>query len=229
LQAGFDRLKDDPDVRVVVLAGAGPVFSAGADLQALERLQVASSEENLDDSRALSRLFDTVYTFPAPVIARVHGHAIAGGCGLAAVCDLAVAAEDAKFGFTEVRIGFVPALVSVYLIRKLGEASMRSLLLRGHLVPATEAVRCGLITEVVRGAQLDDRVRALAEEMAATTSASAIAMTKTLMGTLRGMGYEEARTYAEQMNAFMRGTADCKAGVAAFLGKKPMPWSKAPE
>src|SRR5690606_40229963 len=121
--------------------------SAGADLAALEALQTASAEANLADSRHLAALFEAIYRHPKPIIAKVNGHAIEGGCGLAAVCDFAIVADHAKLGFTEVRIGFVPAIVSVFVLRKLGEAAARDLMLRGHLVSAAEAVAAGLRSE----------------------------------------------------------------------------------
>lgn len=224
LQRALDRAEDEEGVRVVVLTGAGTVFSAGADLAALERLQEAAPLENLADSERLAGLFGRIYRHPKPVIAKINGHAIAGGCGLAAVCDLSVAAEGAKLGFTEVRIGFVPAIVAVFVLRKLGEAAARDLFLRGHLIPATEAAACGLITRAVPADRLDAEVAALAHELATETSVSAVALTKRLLAEIPGMGLQEALSYAAQLNAFARGTSDCQAGIAAFLEKKDPPW-----
>lgn len=226
LLAALAEAAADPAVRVIRLAGEGKVFSAGADLDALQRLQDASYEENLDDSRRLARLFEAIYTHPRPVIAEVHGHAIAGGCGLAAVCDLSVAAEDARFGFTEVRIGFVPALVSVFVTRKIGEAAAREMFLRGHLVSASEALRIGLINEVVPADRLGRRVQELAEELARETSAAALAMTKELLAHVAGMPLSQALDTAADYNARARGTADCRAGVRAFLQKQDPPWKR---
>ncbi len=214
----------DDGVRVVVLTGAGTVFSAGADLAALEALQTASPLENLADSRHLAGLFEAVYRHPKPVIAKVNGHAIAGGCGLAAVCDFALVAERAKLGFTEVRIGFVPAIVSVFVLRKLGEAATRDLFLRGHLVSASEAAALGLVTRAVPEDDLDAATDALARELATETSATAVALTKRLLADVPGMGLTEALDHAVQLNALARGTDDCKAGIAAFLGKTDPPW-----
>jgi len=226
LDAALAGAGTDEGVRVVVLAGAGAVFSAGADLDALQALQTASAEANLADSEALARLFERIYRLPKPVIARVHGHAIAGGCGLAAVCDFALVAEGAKLGFTEVRIGFVPAIVAVFVRRKLGEAAMRDLLLRGGLVSADEAARVGLVTRAVAADRLDAEVAALAAELATETSATAVALTKGLLADVAGMGLSEGLSYAARLNALARGTDDCRAGVAAFLDKTDPPWRR---
>ena len=165
----------DEGVRVIVLAGAGTVFSAGADLAALKALRDASYADNLADSERLGRLFEAILRHPAVVVARVHGHAIAGGCGLAAACDLSLAAESARLGFTEVRIGFVPALVATFVTRRVGETAARDLFLRGHLVGGTEAARIGLVTRAVPDADLDAELDALVREIATQTSRSAVA------------------------------------------------------
>ena len=212
------------DIRAVVLTGAGSAFSAGADLADLRAMRDASPLENEQDSRHLAELFRQIYRHPKPIIAKVNGHAIGGGCGLAAVCDFSVVAEGAKVGFTEVRIGFVPAIVMVFVRRKLGETVARDLLLRGRLLSAAEAVEEGLFTEVVEEGSLDDRVVARAEELATETSGSAVALTKRMMAQLPGMGLEESLDYAVQMNAFARGTDDCQAGIAAFLNDEDPPW-----
>ncbi len=214
----------DDGVRVVVLTGVGRAFSAGADLNALQALATASAEANLRDSETLARLFETVYTLPKPVVAKVQGHAIAGGCGLAAVCDFAFVADHVKLGFTETRIGFVPAIVAVFVVRKLGEAAARDLLLRGHLVDASEAERIGLVTRAVPADALGASVDALCRELATETSASAVALTKRLLADVPPMGLSEGLSYAARLNALARSTDDCRAGVASFLGKTDPPW-----
>ncbi len=216
----------DEGVRVVVLTGAGRAFSAGADLSALRALQSASAEANLRDSEHLGRLFETIYTLPKPVVAKVQGHAIAGGCGLAAVCDVSLVAEGAKLGFTETRIGFVPALVSVFVVRKLGEAAARDLLLTGRLIDADEAARIGLVTRAVPADRLDAETDALCRQLATETSASAVALTKQLLADVPAMGLSEGLSYAARLNALARATDDCRAGVAAFLDKTDPPWAR---
>ena len=225
LQQTIERAEEDNSVRVIVLTGSGAVFSAGADLQALQHLRVATPMENLTDSQDLATLFESIYRCPKPIIAKVNGHAIAGGCGLASICDFSIASETAKLGFTEVRIGFVPAIVMVFIIRKIGEVAARNLFLRGHLITAEEAYSIGLISNVVPAEELDSAVKDLVEELATQTSASAVALTKKLMADLHGIGLTESLGIAVNMNAFARGTADCQAGIDAFLSKKPMPWS----
>ena len=217
--AGRDRA-----VRVVVLTGTGRAFSAGADLSALQALQSASAEANLEDSEHLARLFETIVRLPKPVVAKVQGHAIAGGCGLAAVCDVSLVADDVKLGFTETRIGFVPAIVAVFVVRKLGEAAARDLLLRGHLIGAAEAARIGLVTRAVAVEDLDAETDALCAELATETSASAVALTKRLLADVQGMGLAEGLSYAARLNALARATDDCRAGVEAFLSKTDPPW-----
>ncbi|WP_412062750.1 enoyl-CoA hydratase/isomerase family protein [Rubrivirga sp. IMCC45206] len=217
----------DDGIRVVVLTGTGRAFSAGADLTALQALADASAEANLADSELLARLFETIYTLPKPVVAKVQGHAIAGGCGLAAVCDFSLVADGVKLGFTETRIGFVPAIVSVFVVRKLGEATARDLLLRGHLIDAGEAERIGLVTRAVAPDDLDDATDALCRELATETSASAVALTKRLLADVPSMGLAEGLSYATRLNALARATDDCRAGVAAFLGKTDPPWRSA--
>lgn len=224
LKEALAKAATDEALRVIVLTGAGKVFSAGADLAALEVLQTASAEDNLADSQHLADLFAAIYLHPKPIIAKVNGHAIAGGCGLAAVCDVALVADHAKLGFTEVRIGFVPAIVSVFVLRKLGEAAARDLLLRGHLISADEAATMGLVTRALPADDLDAATDALARELATETSASAVALTKRLLADVPGMGLGEALGHAVQLNALARGTDDCKAGIAAFLGKTDPPW-----
>jgi methylglutaconyl-CoA hydratase len=218
--------EEDDGIRVIVLTGAGQAFSAGADLEVLEKLQHASPAENIADSERLSDLFAAIYRHPKAVIARVNGHAIAGGCGLAAVCDLSIAAEEAKLGFTEVRIGFVPAIVSVFVLRKIGEAAARGLFLRGQLIDAREAADVGLITEVVPAAGLDERVDELAAELARETSGTAIALTKKLLASVQGLALDDALEQAVQMNALARSTDDCRAGVEAFLSRTAPPWRR---
>ncbi len=224
LKAALADAAAEEAVRVVVLTGAGKVFSAGADLAALDALQTASPMDNLADSQHLAELFEAIYRHPKPVIGKVNGHAIAGGCGLAAVCDIALVSDRAKLGFTETRIGFVPAIVSVFVLRKLGEAAARDLMLRGHLITADEAAEVGLIMRVVAPDELDEAVADLAHELATETSGTAIALTKQLLADVPGMGLNEALGHAVQLNALARGTDDCKAGIAAFLGKTDPPW-----
>ncbi len=222
----FNQLRTDEKVRVVVLTGAGKAFSAGADLDALQKLSSATRSENEKDSQLLADLFDTIYRFPKVVVGKINGHAIAGGSGLAAVCDFAIADEGAKFGFTEVRIGFVPAIVMNFVRRKLREADVRDLLLRGHLISAGDAADMGLINLAVPTELLDDVVIQFAEEIASATSAQSIAATKKMLADTVGMSLEDGLKHAVQLNAEARETEDCLAGIRAFLDKKAPPWAE---
>jgi len=226
LKKSLSDAADDASIRTVVLTGTGSTFSAGADLASLRALRDASPLENQADSRHLAELFQQIYRHPKPVIAKVNGHAIAGGAGLAAVCDFSLAAEGAKVGFTEVRIGFVPAIVMVFLRRKLGETDARELLLRGQLIAAGEAAERGLLTRAVAPEDLDEEVATLASEIATETSGSAVRLTKQMLAQVPGMGFDEAIDYAVQMNAFARATDDCQAGIQAFLDKEDPPWKR---
>ena len=229
LKAALEEAKADEDLRTIVLTGAGSAFSAGADLSSLRAMQEAGPMENQQDSRHLAELFQQIYQHPMPVIAKVNGHAIGGGCGLAAVCDFSYAAEGATLGFTEVRIGFVPAIVMVFLRRTLGETQARDLLLRGRLVDATTAAELGLVTRVVPDEELSAAVDDLARELARETSPSAVALTKQMLARVPGMGLDEALDYAVQMNAFARSTDDCRAGIDAFLNDEDPPWKRSGE
>jgi len=229
LKSALDEAEERDHLRVIVLTGAGSAFSAGADLSSLRAMRDAGPMENQHDSRHLAELFRRIYQHPMPVIAKIKGHAIGGGCGLAIVCDFAHAAEGTKLGFTEVRIGFVPAIVMVFLRRKLGETQTRDLLLRGRLVDATTAAEMGLVARAVPEGELDAAVDDLARELARETSGSAVALTKQMLARVPGMGLDEALDYAVQMNAFARGTDDCRAGIDTFLNDEDPPWKQSEE
>lgn len=215
----FDSLRLRDDVRVVILAGAGKAFCAGADLEYLKKLADFSILENMADSRLLQEALHTIFTFPKPVIAKVHGAAIAGGCGLATVCDFVIASEEkALFGYSEVKIGFIPAIVLVYLIRKIGDTQARRLTLSAQNISAKEAERIGLITKCVPDETLDNEVNELALTLA-QNSASAMMLTKEMLTNLQGMSLEAGLRYASSMNALARNTEDCKNGIERFLTK----------
>jgi len=220
----ISSLEQDDFARVILITGAGKVFSAGADLDALSRMADASEQENLADSKALGTLFTTIRNSSKVIIAWINGHAIAGGSGLATACDLSIAARSARFGFTETRIGFVPALVSVLLQARLSETAMRDVLLTGRLFDAEEAEKMGLITRSVPDEQLEQTVLDTAEAIARNTSAQAIASTKALLSELHGRPFEEGMDLAASANARARKSTDCQNGVRSFLEKEPPPW-----
>lgn len=224
LKAMFDRAADDESAKVIVLKANGAAFCAGADLAYLQQLQKFSYEQNLQDSNHLKELFVKIYTHPKIVIAQVQGHALAGGCGLATVCDFVVAVPAAKFGYTEVKIGFIPALVTVFLLRKVGEARAKEMLLSGDLFSAAQVLQMGLITHVVENDAIEQHVLQLAKKLVETNSAESMKLTKQLIADIPAMPIEKALHYAAEMNAQARGTDDCKRGIAAFLNKQNLDW-----
>jgi len=219
-----DSLSQDDFVRVIILTGAGDVFSAGADLEALSALKNASFEKNLEDSNALAVLFKSMRESPKVIVGMVNGHAIAGGSGLVAACDVSFASNKAKLGFTEVRIGFVPALVSVLLRTRISETGLRDILLSGRLFSADEARTLGLVTYVFPELQLKNEVWGYAETLCRNTSASSIASTKELLIRTSEQSFGAALDEAATLNARARESADCKAGIEAFLAKEDAPW-----
>ena len=222
LLAALDEARDA--ARCVAITGAGSCFSAGADLAALQRMQTATKEENLADSLALAGLFRVIAEYPLPIIAAVNGHALGGGAGLAVACDFTVAADTATLGFTEVRIGFVPAIVLNFLIRVTGERAARELCLTGRRVSADEAAAMGLVNRVVASDALPGAVAAIGDELHAA-SPEAIATTKRLFLDLRPMSLADGLRHGAEKNATARGSDDCREGIAAFLEKRKPRWS----
>ncbi|MGD0403946.1 MAG: enoyl-CoA hydratase-related protein [Candidatus Acidiferrales bacterium] len=225
LFAALASTEEDRSVRVVILTGAGKAFCAGMDLDTLQALAKQTPEQNLADSRRMAKMFQLVYSFPKPLITAVNGAAIAGGCGLATLSDFTLAVPTAKFGYTEVRIGFIPALVSVMLRRQVGEKHARDLLLTGRIFDAAEAFRLGLVTEVVPPDDLMKRAREVAN-MFLEASPISLAMTKRLL-----LRYDEGQLgremeLATQENAQIRATDDFREGLASFLEKRPPKWTR---
>lgn len=213
------------ECRVLVLAGAGQAFCSGLDLSALRAMQSKTGPEHRADAERIARLFRTLYELPIPTIAAVHGAAIGGGTGLAMICDFTLATPAAKFGFSEVRIGFVPALVSAFLALQIGDKRSRDLLLTGRLFNAEEASRLGLVNEVAEPDELQQRVQALAEVLIAN-SPKALAATKRLLATQNKAWLDVAIEAALEANAQARETADFREGIAAFLEKRNPVWTK---
>ena len=206
-------------VRVVVVDANGSDFCSGADLSALEKISKASAAENAADARALQELFLLIRQLPVPVIAAVHGRALAGGCGLASACDIIVASRSARFGYPEVKIGFVPAMVTAILRRNVSEKVAFELLTRGETIDADEAHRIGLVNRVFDDATFENEVRKFADGFA-TVSKSAVSLTKTLFYQVDGLPYSEATETGVDINVIARMTEDCQKGIAGFLGKK---------
>jgi methylglutaconyl-CoA hydratase len=211
--------------RVVVLRGAGEAFCSGLDLSVLQSMNDKSAADHREDAQRIARLFRTLYELPKPTIAAVHGAAIAGGTGLATISDFTLAVPEAKFGYTEARIGFVPALVSAYLALQIGDKRARDLLLTGRFFDAEEAHRLGLINEVVQPETLEKRVLALAQVLAAN-SAQSMAATKRLLAVQNKAWLDASIAQAMEANARSRETADFREGVASFLEKRKPVWSQ---
>ncbi|HXC97630.1 MAG TPA: enoyl-CoA hydratase-related protein [Edaphobacter sp.] len=211
------------DCRVVVFAGAGEGFCAGLDLSALQRMNDKTAVEHTADAERVALLFRTLYELPKPTIALVHGAAIAGGTGLATICDFTLAAPGAKFGYTEVRIGFVPAVVSAFLTLQIGEKQARDLLLTGRLFTAEEALRLGLVGEVIEMERLEPRMLEIVSALNAN-SPEALAATKRLLAAQNKDWLDAAVAKALAANAEARGTHDFREGIAAFLEKRKPVW-----
>ena len=212
----FARTAADPAVRVVGLRGAGPDFCSGADLAELERIAERSADENLDDATRLGELLLAPRRHPRPVVAVVHGRALAGGCGLASACDVVLAREDAELGYPEVRLGFVPAMVMTLLRRKVSEGRAFELAVRGHRVGADEAAAWGLVTRVLPAEGFDEAVAAYLAELASRPP-GAVGLTKALLYELDALGVEEGVARGAQVNVEARMSEECRTGVRRFL------------
>ena len=208
----------DESVRVVLVTGAGKDFCSGADLAALHRVSSATVMENLADAQNMAECFVEMRRHPRPIIAAVRGKALAGGCGLATACDIILAAESAQFGYPEVKIGFIPAMVMAILRRSVSEKRAFELITRGEVISARAAEQIGMINRVLPDENFDAAVEEYVAEMAAK-SASAVSLAKGLLYHMDGMSFEAAIEAGVQLNAITRMTEDCKRGVERFLKK----------
>src|SRR5579859_160453 len=223
LQSALDEV-EKTHARVVILTGAGKVFCAGMDLSLLQAIATQSPSENQEDSRRMAKMFRRIWSYSKPLIAAVNGHALAGGCGIATLCDFTIAVPEAKFGYTEVKIGFLPAIVSVFLTRQIGDKHARDLLLTGRLVDATEAKALGLITEIVPHERLMQRAHDLAAVLIAASPVS-LTRAKRLLTSAAAASVDADLERAILENARIRCTADFKEGLASFLEKRKPVWS----
>ena len=227
LQTALDTIEKSHS-RVVIMTGAGKAFCAGMDLDMLAAITKQSPAENQEDARRIAKMLRRIWSFPRPMIAAVNGAAYAGGCGIATLCDFTLAVPDAKFGYTEVKIGFLPAIVSVFLTRQIGDKRSRDLLLTGRLIDATEAREFGMVTAVVPSEQLMDRALALADDLIAA-SPSSLTRAKHLLTSAAAAGVDHDLERAILENARIRCTPDFKEGVASFLEKRKPVWHHKPE
>lgn len=216
LKTALGEANRDDAIRAVVISGAGQDFCSGADLEALEKISKASVADNVDDARSMMELFILIRSVRVPVVAAVRGRALAGGCGLASVCDIVLASSEARFGYPEVKIGFVPAMVAAILRRNVSEKRAFELLTLGKEISAAEAKEMGLVNHVFSEETFD------ADSVAYSTgfgkmSRSAVTLTKTLLYQMDGMAFREALETGVDVNVLARLTADCQKGIARFL------------
>src|SRR5690242_8727548 len=227
LQTALDEIEKS-HARVGILTGAGKAFCAGMDLEMLAAISQQSPAENQEDSRRMAKMLRRLWSFPRPLIAAVNGAALAGGCGIATLCDFTLATPEAKFGYTEVKIGFLPAIVSVFLTRQIGEKKARDLLLTGRIVGATEAKELGLVNEIVPAENLLARAKELAEVLIAASPGS-LSRAKRLMTSAAAAAVDHDLERAILENARIRCTSDFKEGLASFLEKRKPVWQEKPE
>lgn len=224
LSEAFSELERRIETTIVVLTGEGDVFSAGADLAHIQELAKNTFEENLADSKSLKELFYKIYNFPKPVIAKVNGHAIAGGGGLASVCDIVLMKESAKVGYTEVKIGFIAAIVMVFLCKIVGEKVAKDLLFTGRLLTAKEAKSIGLVSHVYADNDFELSCDTFLSKLS-LNSPQALKSTKELFKSVQELPMQEALNLAVKKNAETRASYDCKEGISAFLEKRKAVWS----
>jgi methylglutaconyl-CoA hydratase len=222
LAAALDEIEHSP-AQVAIITGAGKAFCAGLDLEELKSLLGKTHEENLRDSSRMAKIFRRIYDFPRATIAAVNGAAIAGGTGIATMCDFTLAVPEAKFGYTEVKIGFIPALVSSILVWQVGHKIARDLLMTARLFDAAEAHRYGLVNEVVEPERLMPRARELAAQLL-ELSPSSVRLTKKLINGFIAPALDEQMAQAIEDNARIRTTDDFREGVTAFLEKRKPKW-----
>ena len=224
LKIAFETAEKDETCKVIVLQAQGQAFCAGADLKYLAILAILFFSRKCCRFIKSNAIVQTNLFSKKVVIAKIQGHAIAGGCGLASICDLSIASDDAKLGYSEVKIGFLPAIVSVFLLRKIGESKTKELLLTGKTISAKEAVGIGLINQVVSKDILDDTVHNIAEKLCHQASQQSLASTKQMIYKLQNLSLEEGLDFAVEENAKARASKDCKKGISSFLNKENINW-----
>ncbi len=224
LTEAFATLSNDERLHGVVLTGEGPSFCAGADIAMMQEAASFTEEQNLDDALRISNMMHTINTFPCPVLARVNGLALGGGVGLVSACDIAIAAENARFAFSEVKLGIAPAVISPYVIRKIGETAARALFVTGERFSAERAQRLGLVHAVVPREHLDDAVQKALNELL-TSAPQALRACKELAMNVGQMSYEQARQHTAATIARLRVSEEGQEGLRAFLEKRAPAWN----
>lgn len=223
LDSAFDEIDAMQENRVVVLTGQGKSFCAGADLNWMKRVKDMTFEESVEDSLVLSNLLYKMYSFKRPTIARVNGAAIGGGTGFVCVCDIAVASDRAKFSFSEVKLGLVPACISPYAVRRIGESQARRFFLSGERLDAEQARRAGLVDYVAPDEELDTFVNDLVKQLV-TSGPYALSACKRLIEGVSSIGLEEAKRFTAEVLADLRKGPEGQEGMAAFLEKRKPRW-----
>jgi methylglutaconyl-CoA hydratase len=218
LKGSLRRAGNDGEVRAIVLSGAGSDFCSGADLSTLQKISTASVEENLEDARSLMDLFTLIRSIRLPVVAAVQGRALAGGCGLATACDIVLAARSSRFGYPEVKIGFVPAMVMAILRRNVSEKRAFELVTLGAEIGAEDAMSFGLVNQIMDDEAFDDEVDTFVQRFM-KTSGSAVALTKQLLYRTDAMSFEDAMQFGVDENVIARMSEDCRKGIERFLKK----------
>lgn len=224
LQQAFTTLAEDINVRVVILTGAGQAFCAGGDMHWMRASLDLTDAENLAEAQAMASMFETVWNFPKPLIARVNGPAIGGGAGLVACCDLAIASETARFGFGEVKIGIIPAVIGQYVVPKIGYGHARALFVTGERFTAERAFEIGLVHAVTPEDELDSTVSNIIHRML-TSGPQAVAATKAALNAIWYMERDAARTYVTELIASIRTGEEAQEGLRAFLAKRRPAWT----
>jgi methylglutaconyl-CoA hydratase len=225
LRQALRALAGDAAVRIIVLSGKGSAFCAGADLAWMREVVRFSYEQNLQESLDLAECLYDVYSVPKPTIARVNGPAIGGGTGFVSACDIAVASTDARFGLSEVKIGVVPAAISPYVVRRIGESRARQYFLTGERFDARRALEIGLVNIAVEPGDLDRKVEELVSSLL-SSGPEALAKAKELLTRVPGMSFAEAKRFTAEMIAGLRVSAEAQEGMAAFLEKRKPKWSE---
>ncbi|HER00359.1 MAG TPA: enoyl-CoA hydratase/isomerase family protein [candidate division Zixibacteria bacterium] len=219
----FNKMKDDKDVRVIVMTGEGKSYCAGADLNWMRAVKDYSYEQNLKESLELAALFRLIYEFPRPVIGRINGAAIGGGTGFVAVTDIAIAADTAIFSFSEVKIGVVPACISPYVVKRVGEGRAREFFLTGERLTAQRALDSGLVNQAVPAEELDTAVDKMIKQIL-TSGPDAIGVCKSLLHNIANQNMDEAEKYTAEVIANLRKSPEGQEGMDAFLNKRKPNW-----
>lgn len=222
IQSALNLYKKNTDIKVVLISSSSDVFCAGADLQHLQNIKEYSYEENLKDSEILKNLYKTMLLYPKLIISKVCGPAIAGGCGIMTASDVIFSTSTSKFGYPEVKIGFIPALVSVFLVQKIKETHARELLLTGKLIDAQTAKEIGLIHHICEANEIDDNVNSFIHNMINKTSSNSISETKKML--FSWFNFDKNLNKAAEWNAQNRKSADFQKGISHFLNKEKINW-----